>query len=143
MFLGEFEHIMDDKGRVAIPARYRESLGVRFVLTKGFDQCLQAFPLPMWDALATKIDRLPIGSPQVRHARRFIFAAAAEVEFDRQGRILIPQNLRDYAGLVQEVVVTGMNSYFELWSAQRWRSLQEELNGSGTSIAEQMADLGI
>jgi len=143
MFLGEFEHTMDDKGRVAIPARYRESLGVRFVLTKGFDQCLQAFPQTMWDKLATNIDRLPLGDPQVRHARRFIFAAAAEVEFDRQGRILIPQNLRDYAGLVQEVVIAGMNSYFELWSAQRWQLLQEELNGSGGSIAEQMANLGI
>lgn len=143
MFLGEFEHVMDEKGRVAIPARYREALGVRFVLTKGFDQCLQAFPQPMWNELAAKIDHLPLGDPQVRQARRFIFAAAAEVEFDRQGRILIPQNLRDYATLVQEVVITGMNSYFELWSAQRWQSLQEGLNGSGSSIAEQMAGLGI
>lgn len=143
VFLGEFEHSIDDKGRVAIPARFREELGEGFVLTKGFEQCLQAFPKPLWEELALKIDRLPLGSPQARNMRRLIFAPAAEVEVDRQGRILVPQSLREYAGLTEEVLITGMNTYFELWSGQRWRALQEELNSSGAAIAEQMADLGI
>lgn len=143
MFLGEFEHTIDDKGRVAIPARFREELGERFVLTKGFEPCLQAFPRPMWEELALKIDRLPLGSPQARNMRRLLFAPAAEVEVDRQGRILIPQGLREYAGLAEEVLITGMNTYFELWSGQRWQTLQDEINDSGAAIAEQMADLGI
>lgn len=143
VFLGEFEHTIDDKGRVAIPARFREELGERFVLTKGFEPCLQAFPRPMWEELALKIDRLPLGSPQARNMRRLLFAPAAEVEVDRQGRILIPQGLREYAGLAEEVLITGMNTYFELWSGQRWRTLQDEINDSGAAIAEQMADLGI
>lgn len=143
MFLGEFEHTIDDKGRVAIPARFREELGERFVLTRGFEQCLQAFPRSMWEALSEKVDRLPIGSPQARNMRRILFSPAAEVEIDRQGRILIPQGLREYAGLAEEVLITGMNTYFELWSGERWRTLQDELSGSGTAIAEQMAELGI
>ncbi len=143
MFLGEFEHTIDDKGRVAIPARFREELGERFVLTRGFEPCLQAFPRPMWEALAEKVDRLPLGSPQARNMRRILFSPAAEVEIDRQGRILIPQGLREYAGLVEEVLITGMNTYFELWSGERWRALQEDLSGSGAAIAEQMAELVI
>lgn len=143
MFLGEFEHTIDDKGRVAIPARFREDLGERFVLTRGFEQCLQAFPRSMWEVLSEKVDKLPIGSPQARNMRRILFSPAAEVEIDRQGRILIPQGLREYAGLAEEVLITGMSTYFELWSGERWRELQEELSGSGSAIAEQMAELGI
>lgn len=143
MFLGEFEHTIDDKGRVAIPARFREELGEGFVLTRGFEQCLQAFPRTMWAALAEKVDRLPLGSPQARNMRRILFSPAAEVEIDRQGRILIPQSLREYAGLAEEVLITGMSTYFELWSGEGWRALQDDLSGSGASIAEQMAELGI
>ncbi len=143
MFLGEFEHTIDDKGRVAIPARFREDLGERFVLTRGFEQCLQAFPRGMWEDLSAKVDRLPLGSPQARTLRRMLFSPAAEVEIDRQGRILIPQGLREYAGLAEEVLITGMNTYFELWSGERWRALQDELSNSGAAIAEQLADLGI
>ncbi len=143
MFLGEFEHTIDEKGRVAIPARFREELGEGFVLTKGFELCLQAFPRSMWNELAEKVNRLPLGSPQARNLRRMLFAPAIEVEVDRQGRVLIPQGLREYAGLSEEVLITGMHTYFELWSAPRWRTLQEELNGNGAAIAEQLADLGI
>jgi MraZ protein len=143
VFLGEFEHTIDDKGRVAIPARFREELGERFVLTRGFEQCLQAFPRAMWDDLSEKVNRLPLASTQARSLRRMLFSPAAEVEIDRQGRILIPQGLREYAGLAEEVLITGMNTYFELWSGERWRALQDEISGNGAAIAEQMADLGI
>ncbi|GAB4437934.1 MAG: division/cell wall cluster transcriptional repressor MraZ [Chloroflexi bacterium OHK40] len=143
MFLGEFEHTIDDKGRVAIPARFREELGERFVVTKGFDPCLQAFPMSYWAQLTEKVNRLPIGSPEARNFRRILFAAAAEVEVDRQGRILIPQNLREYAGLAEEVLITGMSTYFELWSGQRWRELQGDLSDNAPAIAEKLADLGI
>ena len=143
MFLGEFEHSIDDKGRVAIPARFREELGERFVVTKGFDLCLQAFPMAYWQTLTEKVNRLPIGSPDARNIRRILFSPAAEVEIDRQGRILIPQTLREHAGLAEDVIITGMSSYFELWAGQRWRELQGDLSENAPAIAEKLADLGI
>ncbi|MFV9504912.1 MAG: division/cell wall cluster transcriptional repressor MraZ [Oscillochloridaceae bacterium umkhey_bin13] len=143
MFLGEFEHTIDEKGRVAIPARYREALGERFVITKGFEACIQAFPMPRWEETAAKINAMPLGSPEARNLRRLLFSAAAEVEFDRQGRILIPPSLREYAGLTEEVLITGMNTYFELWSGERWNAFQDTLNSSGAEIAEKLANLGL
>ncbi len=143
MFLGEFEHIIDEKGRVAIPARFREELGEGFVLTRGFDLCLQAFPYPIWQQLSERVSKLPFANAEARNMRRILFSLAAEVEIDRQGRILIPQNLREYAGLAEQVVISGMNTYFELWSGERWSDLQTTLTEQGTAIAEQWADLGI
>jgi MraZ protein len=143
VFLGEFEHSIDDKGRVAVPARFREELGEGMVLTRGFDQCLQAFPRPVWQQLAQKVSSLSLGSPEARNLRRMLFSNAAEVEVDRQGRILVPQNLREYAGLAEQVVITGMDTFFELWSAERWRTVMEQLDTSGAGIAEQLAALGI
>ena len=143
MFLGEFEHIIDEKGRVAIPARFREELGEGFVLTRGFDPCLQAFPYPIWQQLSERVSKLPFASTEARNMRRILFSLAAEVEIDRQGRVLIPQNLREYAGLAEQVVISGMNTYFELWSGERWNNLQTTLTEQGAAIAEQWADLGI
>jgi MraZ protein len=143
VFLGEFEHTIDDKGRVAIPARFREVLGERFVVTKGFDSCLQAFPMSYWEQLREKVDRLPISSPDARNLRRLMFAPAQDLDIDRQGRVLIPQTLRLYAGLAEEVVITGLGNYFELWSAARWRETQEFLSENATEIAGKFADLGI
>jgi MraZ protein len=143
VFLGEFEHSIDDKGRVAIPARFREELGEGMVLTRGFDLCLQAFPRQVWQQLAQKVSSLSLGSPEARNLRRMLFSNAAEVEVDRQGRILVPQNLREYASLAEQVVITGMDTYFELWSADRWRTVMEQLDTGGAGIAEQLAALGI
>ncbi len=143
MFLGEFDHTIDDKGRVAVPARFREELSEGLILTRGFDKCLQAFPRPVWQNLAQRVSALSMGSDEARQLRRLLFASAAEVEVDRQGRILIPQNLREYAGLAEQVVIAGMDAYFELWSNGRWSEVLERLDTSGSSIAEQLAALGI
>jgi MraZ protein len=143
VFLGEFEHTIDDKGRVAIPARFREDLGEGLVLTRGFDQCLQAFPRPIWQTVSQRVSALSMGSADARTLRRLLFAGAAEVEIDRQGRILIPQNLREYAGLAEQVVITGMDTYFELWSMDRWGGVLEQIGATGSNIAEQLAALGI
>jgi MraZ protein len=143
VFLGEFEHTIDDKGRVAIPARFREVLGERFVVTKGFDSCLQAFTLSYWQELREKVDRLPISSPDARNLRRLLFAPAQDVDIDRQGRGLIPQGLRVYAGLAEAVVFTGMGNYFELWSAERWRETQGFISENAAEIAGKFADFGI
>lgn len=143
MFLGEFEHTIDDKGRVAIPAKFREVLGERFVVTKGFDACLQAFPMSYWEQLSAKVDRLPVSSTDARNLRRLIFSPAQDVDIDRQGRVLIPQPLRIYAALAEEVVISGMGNYFELWSAARWRETQEFIGSNAAEIAGKFADLGI
>jgi MraZ protein len=143
MFLGEFEHTMDDKGRVAIPARFREEISEGLVLTRGFDHCLQAFPRPVWQSLSERISALSLGQEEARNLRRLIFSGAAEVETDRQGRILIPQNLREYAGLKEEVVIAGLNTHFELWSMERWQAVLNALDTSAGTMAEQLAALGI
>ena len=143
MFLGEFEHTIDDKGRVAIPARFREELSEGLVLTRGFDPCLQAFPRAKWQDLSSKVSSLSLGSPIARTLRRVLFSNAAEVEVDRQGRILIPQNLREYAKLAEQVVITGMDDYFELWSGNQWNLVLEQMSNEGATVAEQLAALGI
>lgn len=143
MFLGEFEHTIDDKGRVAVPARFREEVREGLVVTRGFDHCLQVFPRPTWQTLAQRISALSLGNPEVRNLRRLLFSGAAEVDIDRQGRILIPQNLREYAGLVEQVVIAGLDTYFEIWNQERWQQVLETLDTSGSSLAEQLAALGI
>jgi MraZ protein len=143
VFLGEFEHTIDEKGRVAIPARFREEIQEGFIITRGFDNCLQAFPRPTWQDLAQRISTLSLGNEEARHLRRLLFSGANEVTFDRQGRILIPQNLREYASLSEKVVIAGMHTFFELWSPERWQTVLSTLDSSGRIIAEQLADLGV
>ncbi len=143
MFLGEYEHIIDDKGRLAIPARFREEVQEGLILTRGFDPCLQGFPRPAWQALAQRISQASLGNQEARNLRRLLFSGAAEVELDRQGRILIPHNLREYAGLTEQVIVAGLDTYFELWSHTRWLSVLDTLDNQASSIAEQLTNLGV
>jgi MraZ protein len=143
VFLGEFEHTIDDKGRVAVPARFREEISEGLVLTRGFERCLQVFPKAVWQSLAQRISGLSLGSEEARNLRRLLFSGAAEVDFDRQGRILIPQNLREYAGLNEQVVIAGLNTHFELWSRENWDNVLNTLDSSAGAIAEHLAALGI
>lgn len=142
MFLGEYEHTIDDKGRVAIPARFREAIDDGLVLTRGFDRCLQAFPRSVWQTLSERISSLSLGREEVRNLRRLIFSGAAEVDFDRQGRILIPQNLREYAQLREQAVIAGLNTHFELWATERWSEVLSTLDSNAGDMAEQLAALG-
>ena len=143
VFLGEYEHSLDDKGRLAVPARFRDELGEGVVITRGFDRCLMGFPRSVWEALAQQVSSLSLGQGEARNLRRLLFSGAADVMLDRQGRILIPQNLREYAGLGEQVVVAGLNTHFEIWSSERWREVLDTLDVNGTSIAEHLAALGI
>lgn len=143
MFLGEFEHSVDSKGRVAVPARFREALAEGLVLTRGFDRCLQAFPQPIWDELARRVSASSLGSEEARHLRRLLFSGASEVELDRQGRIVVPPNLRDYAGLTERVIVAGLNTYFEIWAYDRWQDVLSALDNSTNAMAGHLADLGV
>lgn len=143
MFLGEFEHSVDEKGRVAVPARFREELAEGIILTRGFERCLQAFPRPTWERLRERVSGLSLGSEESRLLRRLLFSGAADVEVDRQGRILVPQNLREYAGLGEQVVLAGMDTFFEVWSSERWRTVLDTIDSQGSAIAQQLSALGM
>lgn len=143
MFLGEYEHSIDDKGRVAVPARFREEVAEGIILTRGFDRCLQVFPRATWEVLRQRVSSLSVGNEDVRNLRRLLFSGAADLELDRQGRILIPQNLREYASLAEQVVVVGNDTYFEIWSGERWRAVLDTLDANGTQLAQQLASLGM
>ena len=143
MFLGEYEHNMDDKGRLAIPSRFREALGEGLVVTRGFDRCLMCFPKPTFEKLAAQVSALSLGQEDARQMRRLIFSGAADAALDKQGRILIPQNLRVYANLGDQVVVAGLNTHFEIWSTERWNDVIATIDTNASAIAEQLAALGI
>ena len=141
MFMGEYNHIIDAKGRLIIPARFRELLGEEFILTKGLDGCLSIYPMDAWEAFETKLRALPLTNKNARTFTRFFVAGATNCELDRQGRILVPQTLRGFAGLEKEVVLTGNLDRIEIWSKEKW---SENCNYDDMdSIAESMQDMGI
>lgn len=141
MFLGRHGHNLDDKGRLALPARYRDELSDGVVITRGFDNCLLVYPMEAWTPLAERVSALSIGDPDVRLLRRMLFANATDVQLDRQGRILVPVELRAHAGLEREAVVVGMHSFIEIWSPDGWAAQDELVERDGASIAEKLAAL--
>lgn len=141
VFLGRFSHNLDAKGRLAVPVRFRESLGADIVITRGIDRCLSLYPMDAWRPLAEKVSALSIIDPDARAFRRMVFAEAANVELDRQGRILIPPDLRAYAGLDREAVVVGMHTYVEVWSPEHWAAQSEMIEQEGSGIAQRLATL--
>jgi MraZ protein len=124
MFLGEYTHTIDDKGRVTIPARFRAELAAGLVVTRGFDQNLMIYPIGEWQEMAERLASRPVSDESVRAFRRRIFAGAQDLEPDRQGRIILPQVLREFAGIDGEVVIVGNYDYVELWNANTWRDVR-------------------
>jgi len=120
VFLGQYEHAIDDKGRMTIPARFREELGEIAYITRAFDQNLTAMPEPVFNALADRLNDLSVTDPEVRLLQSLIYSNAVRVEFDRSGRILIPQYLRDQAKLQGAAIVVGQGRRFEIWSPELW-----------------------
>ncbi len=143
MFYGEYQHTVDPKGRVIIPSKFRDGLGEKFIVTKGLDNCLFAYSPSEWSNLEAKLKSLPFTDKDVRAFVRFFFAGASECEVDKQGRILIPQNLRQYAGLEKDIYVIGVSTRVELWDKARWESYSSDDNVGADAIAEKMAMLGI
>ncbi len=143
--MGEYMHSLDAKGRVILPADFRAELGVSFIITKGLDKCLFLYAQPEWDALAAKLRQLPLAKPEARALVRFFFAGARTLECDKQGRFLVPANLRNYAGiqLRQDVVLTGADNRIEVWSRDQWSQYTEEVEPDVTAIAASLAGLGI
>lgn len=143
MFYGEYQHSLDAKGRVIIPSKFREGLGEKFILTKGLDSCLFIYSLDEWSNLEAKLKTLPFTDKDVRAFVRFFFAGATECEVDKQGRILIPQNLRQYASLDKDVYIIGVSTRVEVWDKVKWEDYTNSDNVSADQIAEKMAMLGI
>lgn len=142
MFLGEYRHSIDTKGRLAIPARFRADLDEGLVVTRGLDPCLHIYPKSEWLPLAERLSSLPVSEPAVRALRRSFFASAYACEMDKQGRILVPSTLREYANFDSEVVVAGLNTYIELWAAERWDNELPQVETTLGSLAEQLSNLG-
>lgn len=143
MFIGEFEHNIDDKGRLIMPAKFREELGKEFVVTKGLDGCLFVYSEKEWSNIVETMHEKPMTTLKARKFMRFFFAGATNCEVDRQGRILLPLNLREYAGLTKEVVLAGVSSRIEIWSKDKWEDTSEYSADEMDAIAEDMAELGI
>ena len=143
MLMGEYMHTIDTKGRVIMPADFRTELGETFFVTKGLDNCLFIYGQAEWEALSAKLRQLPLAKPEARAFVRFFFAGARMMECDKQGRFLVPGNLRSYANLKKDVVLTGVMNRAELWDKESWTKYTDEVNPAVTEIAGNLADLGI
>jgi MraZ protein len=143
MLLGEFQHNLDTKGRMAIPAKFRDKLMAGAIITRGIDDCLFVFANPEWEVLAAKLIALPLAQANSRAFVRLMLAGATDVELDNQGRILVPDYLRKYAGLKKEVVVAGLYNRIELWDKATWAAYKTKTESSSEAIAEQLGELGI
>ena len=143
MFTGEYQHTLDGKGRVIIPSKLREGLGDRFVITRGLDQCLFVYPNSEWVRLEQKLKQLPFTKSDSRAFTRLFFSGAMEVEADKQGRILIPNNLREYAGIEKEVMFIGVSNRVEVWSEESWKNYFGEANENYEELAEKLVDFDL
>ncbi|MBX5467652.1 MAG: division/cell wall cluster transcriptional repressor MraZ [Firmicutes bacterium] len=144
MMMGEYAHALDDKGRIVLPARFRDAFPEnRLVVTKGLDGCLWLYPMAEWATMVEKLGRLPMTDPSARAFVRLFMAGAQEVEIDRQFRMTVPPRLREYAGMEKDVVLIGLTTRAELWSAERWARYQAETQAGYETMAEKMAELGL
>lgn len=143
MFRGEISHSIDVKGRMIVPSKFRDGLSERFIITKGLDKCLFVYTLQEWEEFERKIEKLPVTDAGVRKFVRFFFGSAFEAERDAQGRALIPPNLREYAGIVKDIVSIGVANRIEIWSRENWDSYNSDDNPVDADVAARMAELGI
>lgn len=141
--MGEYRHAIDEKGRLTMPSRFREGLGAMFVVTKGLDSCLFVYPEAAWRELESRLRALPFTDPDARAFVRFFFSGATEGQLDRQGRMLVPPHLRDYAGLVRETVVVGVASRVEIWSVDAWEAYADKAARQYAEIAGRLAQFDV
>lgn len=143
MFMGEYQHNIDDKGRLTIPSRFREHLGLKFIVTRGLDHCLFVYPSSEWAVLEQKLKSLPLMKSDARAFARFFFSGAVECELDKQGRVNLPNHLCDYAGLEKECVIIGVSSRVEIWSKAAWEGYYRQSEETFNEIAEKLVDFDI
>jgi len=143
MFIGEYHHTMDDKGRISIPVKFRADLAQGAVVTRGLDRSLFLYTKQEWEKLAQKLAALPIGKPDTRAFARFMLAGAMEAEIDGSGRVTIPMYLRTYAGLTKNAVLTGVHDRVELWDESAWDAYRAKTEAEGDAIAERLGEHGV
>ncbi|HEX3032087.1 MAG TPA: division/cell wall cluster transcriptional repressor MraZ [Bacillota bacterium] len=143
MFMGEYQHTIDPKGRLIVPAKFREGLGEQFIATRGLDKCLFVYPMEEWKILEQKLKTLPLTQADARSFVRFFFSGATECELDKQGRILIPANLREYGQLDKDVVFVGIASRVEIWAKERWDDYSSQAEENFDETAQKLVDLGL
>ncbi|MCM3568800.1 division/cell wall cluster transcriptional repressor MraZ [Neobacillus mesonae] len=143
MFMGEYHHSIDNKGRLIVPSKFRDDLGEMFIITRGLDQCLFGYPLTEWKVIEEKLKALPLTKKDARAFTRFFFSGATESELDKQGRINIPAPLLQYAKLEKECVILGVSNRIEIWSKQIWEDYFSQSEDSFAEIAENMIGFDI
>ncbi len=143
MFIGEFQHNLDSKGRVAVPVKFRNKLSAGAIITRGLDHCLFIFSGNEWETLAQKLISLPLAQANSRAFVRLMLAGAMDAQLDKQGRILIPDYLREYAGLKKQVIVAGLYNRIEIWDSEAWKQYKSKTESSSDEIAEKLSELGI
>lgn len=143
MLLGEYQHTVDEKGRLAVPAKFRKILSEGLVVTRGLDGCLYVYPLDEWTKFAEKLARLPPNQADSRAFARMMLAGASHADIDSQGRILIPEYLRRYAGISTRAVVVGLYNRAEIWDEARWQEYRTSTEAKTDEIAERLGGLGI
>lgn len=143
MFIGEYNHNLDEKGRLAIPVKFREELKGGAVVTKGLDGCLFLYPLSEWRILADKLSQLPISQANTRAFARLMLAGAMDVSLDKQGRVMIPDYLRKYINLSKKVIINGLYNRLEIWDEDTWEEYKKKTEADSGEIAEQLGEIGI
>lgn len=143
MLLGEFRHTIDDKNRLAIPAKFRKMILAGAVVTRGLDECLFLYPKAAWQTWAERLAKLPISQAKSRAFLRMMLGGAMEVDIDKQGRVMIPDYLREYAHLKKNVIVAGLYDRLELWDADKWKQYQSQNEKDSSHIAETLSEMGV
>ena len=143
MFIGEYAHNLDEKGRLAIPVKFRRDLSKGAVVTRGLDSCLFLYTKTEWEKLAEKLATLPISQSNSRAFSRLMLAGAMEVEIDKQGRVVLPEYLREVAGVKKNIVLAGLYNRAEIWDEEKWKTYKTQTETNSNEIAEKMAELGI
>jgi MraZ protein len=143
MFIGEYNHNLDEKGRLAVPVKFRNDLKKGAVVTKGLDGCLFLYTVSEWKILADRLSRLPISQSNTRAFARLMLAGAMDVQIDKQGRVIIPDYLRKYAGLRKRVVVNGLYNRLEIWDENNWEKYKEKTEKESGDIAEKLGEIGV
>lgn len=143
MFIGEYSHSIDNKGRLAVPAKFRKELAVGAVVTRGIDDCLFLYSMKEWKVLAEKLATLPISRKNTRAFSRLMLAGAMDVQLDRQGRVILPDYLRKYASLKKKIIIAGLFNRLEVWDETKWNSFKKGAERKSSDIAEQLSELGV
>ncbi|MCR4325503.1 MAG: division/cell wall cluster transcriptional repressor MraZ [Patescibacteria group bacterium] len=142
MFIGEYEHTLDEKKRVSLPKAFRADLGKKMVMTRGLDNCLFLYPKKGWEAVAGKLQALSFAQADTRGFNRFMLSGAVEVEADSAGRVLIPEHQKEFAGLQKGVVFAGVSDRVEIWHAKRWHEYKARIEKQADALAEKLGEIG-